>query len=175
MSTTMRRGRNLIAALSLTLSCLAFGLTTAATADILQIPAITFVNRAGATGDVIGDAQGGALTNAPGTLYAAVPFSTNGAVVCRFILVYRDNDADINITARLLKKPIDIGGFPFDPPIEMAKVRSGGGDAGVARRTDRTITQPVLDLLNAFYYVELSLPGDTLEVLGVQIETKTSC
>jgi hypothetical protein len=151
------------------------GLATAARAEIIQIPAITFANRSSAT--VIGDSNFGTLTNATGTFYAPVPFPINGQRVCRFTLIHRDNDADFGITARLMKKRILLGQNPFTPPVEMAKVETGNAatTATVARLFDRSITQAIIDLSRAFYYVELTIPATTLEVLGVQIDVRSAC
>jgi hypothetical protein len=151
------------------------GLPAAAQAEIIQIPAISFANRSSAT--VIGDAAFGTLTNATGTFFAPVPFPADRERVCRFTLVHRDNDADFGITAQLIKKKIVVGDNPFTPPIVMAKVATGAAaaTAGVKTKSDNTIRQAVIDLANAFYYVELTIPATTLEVLGVQIDVRPSC
>lgn len=145
-------------------------------AEIIQIPAVTFAVRSNSS-PTLGDDNMGTLTNSAGKYYAAVPFTIDGDRVCRFTLVHRDNDADSGITARLLKKKIVIGGAAFDPPIEMARVATGVSTTtmGVAAKNDTTIRQPVIDLANAFYYVDLDFGTNLLEALGVQIEVKPSC
>jgi hypothetical protein len=171
-----RRQRSRISCFTLlTLVAASIGLSVAAQAEIIQIPAITFANRSSAT--VVGDSNFGTLTNATGTFFAPVPFPVNGQIVCRFTLIHRDNDADFGITARLLKKRILLGQNPFTPPVEMAKVETGnaGTTATVQRLFDRSITQARVDLTRAFYYVELTIPATTLEVLGVQIDVRQSC
>jgi len=151
------------------------GLTTAARAEIVQIPAITFVNRVSATADVLGEASGGTLTTAAGTFYAPVPFPTDGVTVCKFTLVHRDND-DADITARLMKKKIVIGGNPFvDGVVQMARVQTVGGTSGVKRKSDITINQPVIEMTKAFYYAELTVGSNFIEVIGVQIEYGATC
>ena len=160
--------------LCLALIVAALALPAAARAEIIQIPAITFVGRSGV--EVVGDANFGVLTNAKGTFFAPVPFPTSGELVCRFILVHRDSD-DFDITARLMKKRINVGGNPFvEPePFEMASVQTAGATAGVAKLVDRSVKQKIIDLAHAFYYVELTIPGTLLEVLGVQIDVRPAC
>jgi len=144
-------------------------------ADIIQIPAIAFTARSST--NVIGDENQGTLTNGKGNFYAAVPFTTDGAVVCQFNLVHRDNDADSEIVALLVKKSIVRGGMPFDPPVVMAKVHTGvaAATSGVKIKSDSSIHFPVLHLDSQFYYVELQVASQLLEVLGVQIVVKPAC
>ena len=150
-----------------------FAQTVPARAEIAQIPAIAFVGRSDV--QVVGDSQMGTLTNAMGTFYAPVHFPTDGVVVCRFVLVHRDNDGDFGITARLMKKRIIAGDLPFREPIQMARTITGGGKAGVRILSDTSIRQATVDLANAFYYVELIVPATTLIILGVQIEYGSTC
>ena len=157
-------------------ACLSF-MATPALATFIQIPAVSFVaNRTSASLETFAKANG-VLNDAEGKYYAAVPFTTDTGRVCRFILVYRDNDSDVGVTARLLKKKIDLTAPPFDDPVEMAKVITGGPffNANVRKKIDTTIVEPILDLRNAFYFVELEFPDATLDVLGVQIEVKPTC
>jgi hypothetical protein len=79
-------------------------MVSAASAEIIQIPAITFSMRSSSI--ETGDANFGTLTAAKGKYYAAVPFTESGLRVCAFSLVHRDNDADSQVIARLFKKPI---------------------------------------------------------------------
>jgi hypothetical protein len=155
-----------------------FGVTASnAIADIIQIPAVAFTQRA--SSDLPGVAQAGTLTTADGKYYAAVPFpfSSNGNFVCSFKLIHRDNDADSEINARLFRKRIIVGDNPFNAPIQMARVRTGvsGSTAVVAVETDTTIASNRLTLTTAFYYVELEFGSDLLEALGVQIEYGPVC
>ena len=170
MSPFIRKSRGL---LLLALCAITAGLTTAARADLIQIPAITFVNR-GAGGTVAGDAQEGTLTNATGTYYAAVSLP-NGVTVCKFVLVHRDNDGDGDVTARLMRKRIVIGGSPFDAAVEMARIQTTGGTLGVVKKRDTRIRQPVIDLSSSFYYAELVVDNNLIEVLGVEIEYGATC
>jgi hypothetical protein len=146
-----------------------------ASAEIIQIPAITFSMRSSSI--ETGDANFGTLTNAKGKYYAAVPFTGGVARVCAFALVHRDNDADSQIIARLIKKPIVTTSGPFDSPILMATVATGvaAGTTNVAIKADATIKQPVINTATAFYYVELEVTSMLLEALGVQIDVRTSC
>jgi hypothetical protein len=151
------------------------GPATTARAEIIQIAAVAFANRSSSTN--IGDPNFGMLSNATGTFFAAAPFTTNGDNVCKFDLVYRDNDTDFGITAKLMKKRVQIGNTPFVPAVTIAKVDTGttAAAAGVQRRSDTTINQPTVDLVRGFYYVELTVPAATLEVLGVQIDVRPTC
>jgi len=170
-SYSVRRGIALV-----TLSLIFCGIAvTAASADVIQIPAIAFTERSGIV--KIGDAQGGTMTNAQGKFYAAVPFVNDGDFVCRLTLVHRDNDVDSQIVARLFKKKIIAGGMPFAPPVLMARVQTGVATAtsGVASVSDTSINANKLTLNSAFYYVELEFGSDLLEAIGVQIEYAPAC
>ena len=150
---------------------------TTAIADIIQIPAIAFTQRASSV--VPGTAQGGALTTAEGKYYAAVPFpfTSNGDFVCSFKLIHRDNDTGSEINARLFKKRIILGENPFLFLPQMSRVRTGilATTSGVATVTDTTIGGNQLTLGTAFYYVELEFGSQLLEALGVQIEYAPVC
>src|SRR4051794_32510769 len=141
MSSYLRRS-TILAALTFIFCGVA---VSAASAEIIQIPAISFSMRSSSMLD--GDASFGTLTNAHGKYYAAVPFSGSGLRVCAFSLVHRDNDADSQVVARLFKKPIVTTSGPFNPPIVMAVAATGvaGGTTNVAVLTDTTIKQPVID------------------------------
>ena len=148
-----------------------------AIADIIQIPAVAFTQRASSV--VRGVAQGGTLTTAEGKYYAAVPFpfSSNGDFVCSFKLIHRDNDTGSEINARLFKKRIILGENPFLVLTQMSRVRTGilATTSGVAAVTDTTIGGNQLTLGTAFYYVELEFGSQLLEALGVQIEFAPVC
>jgi len=143
---------------------------TIASAATIQIPAITFVGRSGATS--VGDATNGVLTNANGTFYAMLPFSTDGAVVKRLTIVYRDNDTDFNVTGKLFRRRINLGATnPFVGGLQqMASVTSAAASAGIQKTSTMTIKHATLDFANNFYYVEIVFPAATLELLGVEIE-----
>ena len=64
-------------------------------ADVISIPAVSFVLRTGdGSGDRVGEAGNGVLQNATGKYYAPVILPVAGQNICRFNLVYQDNDAD---------------------------------------------------------------------------------
>ena len=150
------------------------GMTTAALPAYISIPAVTFVPRdVGAATSDPGEVIQGLLGNANGRYYAPVIFPSAGNV-CAFYLVFRDNDADIGVTARLLRKPFAAGTGSFTPPVVMAQIAPGSANANTRRIADTTITQPAINIGNSFYYVELVLPGATLEVFGVQIDFRTT-
>ena len=148
---------------------------TTAMADIIQIPAVAFAQRASSIEP--GVANAGTLTTAEGKYYAAVPFPRDGELVCRFSLVHRDNDDALEVIARLFKKRILVGQTPFGTPVQMAMVRSGAGAfvTGITVVDDTSISSNVLALNRAFYYVELEITGPFIEVLGVQIEYGPVC
>jgi hypothetical protein len=157
-------------------SIIFFGiLVPKAAADIIQISAVAFAQRAGSLDP--GVAQGGALTTVDGKYYAAVPFPRSGEHVCRLSLVHRDNDDALEVIARLFRKRIVAGAPPFDNNILMAEVRSGAGAfvTGVTVVDQTTIRSNQLNLNTAFYYVELEATGNFGQVLGVQIEFKPEC
>jgi hypothetical protein len=146
-----------------------------AIADIIQIPAIAFAQRESSLDP--GVAQAGTLTTAEGKYYAAVPFPRHGERVCRFSLVHRDNDNALEVIARLFKKRIAVGQNPFLNLVQMAEARSGAATAvaGITVVNDTSIVSNIITLNNAFYYVELEVTGNLVEVLGVQIEFKPAC
>ena len=146
-----------------------------AIADIIQIPAVAFAQRASSVQP--GVAQLGTLTTAQGKYYAAVPFPRHGEQVCRFSLVHRDNDDALEVIARLYKKRILLNQPPFGNPVQMAMVRSGAGAfvTGITVVSDTTISGNPINLNNGFYYVELEVTGTFIEVLGVQIEFAPVC
>jgi len=165
------------------------GTMPGARAEVVQIAAPAFTVHCPCT-PVAGDTESigsvefnnvtgtprGLLQNAQGRYYAAVPFPRSGHNVCRFSLVYRDNDADHDVTARLLKKAVVIGGqTTFDDATVMARVRSAGAAAEMRRKSTRKITEPGIDTADAFYFVELELPENLIEVVGVQVEVKKTC
>jgi hypothetical protein len=148
---------------------------TSASSQIIQIPGVTLATRGNTS--LAGEDNQGTFTNGTGKYYAPLPAMAQGQRVCSFTLVYRDNDGDFGITARLMKKPIVVGASPFNPPFQMAAVATGGmaASATVAIKTDLTIRQPVLNSKTSFYYVEVDAPASTLEVLGIQIEVNSTC
>jgi hypothetical protein len=164
-------------AIAIAISSMAFSgiLASKAIADVIQIAAVGFAQRAGSVEP--GVAQGGALTMVEGKYYAAVPFPRDGERVCRFSLVHRDNDDALEVIARLFRKRIVAGAPPFDNNTLMAEVRSGAGAfvTGVTVVDQTSIRSKLLTLETSFYYVELEATGNFGQVLGVQIEYKPEC
>jgi hypothetical protein len=163
---------------ALALATAFFGTTSIAYADLIQISATSFALRtsAGST-DVVGEGGAGLLQNAQGSYFAAVAFPPSGHV-CRFDLVYRDFDNGAQITARLMKKKVAIGGSAFTPPLTMATLQTGVAAAndGVLRKATNVITEPTIAGPGAaFYFVQLDVPATTLQVLGVEILHKPTC
>ncbi len=158
------------------LGTIIFAMTSTASAETIRISATTFVLRtAGGSSDLVGEGGAGLLQNATGSYFASVEFPTTGRV-CRFNLVYRDFDSNFEITARLLKKKIAIGGTAFDAPVTMATVTTGAATASDAmlRKGTSAITEPTTPS-GAFYFVRLDVPATTLQVVGVEILHKASC
>ena len=158
--------------------CVVAGLgISSVNAAVLQISATGLVLRtAPASTDKPGNQQNGLLTDTQGRYFAPVVFPTTGERVCSFAVVYRDNDA-LNITAKLMKKTFTIGtATAFDPAVTMAQVSSAGGNMNTRRAVTSAITQPLIDTVRAFYYVELDVPdGANIEVLGMQINVQPTC
>ncbi|HEX9905692.1 MAG TPA: hypothetical protein VGA77_12070 [Propylenella sp.] len=151
------------------------GLSGTASAFILQISATAFVPRDEAVPDTdIGEESNGLLLNADGRYFAPVVFPRAGRV-CSFTLVARDNDGDFNVNARLMRKRFGGGAGAFDPPVVMARAHTSSASNDIQTDTDTTIAQAVINAANSFYYVELNLPFEALEVLGVQIDFRNSC
>lgn len=149
-----------------------FAAVPAARAEFLQLSATAFVPRGVFITD---DENAGMLLNATGQYYSIVPFPVGGMRMCRFSLIYRDNDADHNITARLLRKNINLGGSAFNGPVVLAQVASSNASANMRRASTTAITNRMISPGVAFYYVDLDIPFSALEVVGVQIEHKASC
>lgn len=144
-----------------------------AQADVIGLSATSFVPRDPTT--LVGEEDQGLLQNAQGSYFAPVVFPQAGTRICRFVMIYRDFDVDANITAKLKRKVIDLTASAFAPPVLMAQVQSAGSNNAVRRATDTTVTDPVVKPGASFYFVELTVPANTLQVLGVQIVYAPSC
>ncbi len=94
---------------------------------------------------------------------------------CRFSLWYRDFDSNHNITARLLRKNVAVGSVAFTPPVVLASVASGGSVDTMRRASTTAITNRLISPGAAFYYVDLDIPFNALQIVGVQIEYKATC
>lgn len=151
------------------------GLVPAASAGAITLPAVTFQPRGGGVAD---SATQGFLSNEGNnvTYYSMVPGLPAGQNICRFILWVRDNDADFNVTARLVRKQILTGsGVGFgNPPETLAQVTIGGASTDTRHRTDTTITEPLIRG-NFLYWVELQMPGGFLDALAVGIVYLATC
>jgi hypothetical protein len=151
----------------------------AAATQFIQIPAVSFVLRCAAAdcptagSSQVGEESQGLLLNAQGTYFAPVIFPNLVERVCRFVLWARDNDPSINVTARLMRKPLYTTNA-FAPPELMAQVSSSGSSANLRVFSTASITAP-LPTYQFVYYVELEAPGETLEIAGVRIQTQSTC
>jgi hypothetical protein len=64
----------------------------------------------------------------------------------------------------------------LDPSLsKRVETGAAAADAGVQRKNDRRIRGATLNLRRSLYYVELEIPAETLEVLGIQIDVRTTC
>jgi hypothetical protein len=153
-----------------------FALPSAATADVINISATTFVLRtASGSGDLAGEQEAGTLQGATGTYFAPVTFPPNAGRICRFSLVFRDFDETNNITARLMRKRYTVGGKASTGLLLVAQMQSKAVIDGVQKISAAVINSPVVLFNRAFYYVELEIPAPQLQVLGVEIEHKPAC
>lgn len=169
--TTSRLGRLAAAVLAIAVSTAA--LPSTAKAEWLLIAGTGLVLRSDDALDTAGTAENGVLQNAKGKFYAPVVFPNIGDRVCRFAMVFRDFDTDVNVTARLLRKPFVAGGNAFSPPVVMAALTSAGAVDGVRRLVDTTISNPALSL-TSFYSVEVEMES-TLQLVGLQIDVRPTC
>ena len=154
-----------------------FGPYSAHSATI-QISATSLALRTAAnSNDLVGEATVGLLQNPAGHYFASVPFSDDGQSVCRFTMIYRENDVDHDISASLQKKPFKVNSNKtFDPPITLASVSSNGASDNTRRASTKQIKQALLDLTNGFYFVELDVPqGANAEIFGLQIDVEPTC
>ena len=159
-----------VLASSIIFTACTLGLSGAAFADLINIPAVTFVPRDinDAFKSTTGQETEGDLNKAGGRYYAPVNFPTTGKV-CWMSLIYRDNDPSSSVTARLMRKRFGIGQSPFASPFQMAILQTNNDDPATQRLIEPSIAAPQIDYFNSFYYVELNVPSQNLQVLGVQV------
>jgi hypothetical protein len=171
------RGRWLAA---LTLGVVCLGLLPAAQAELLVYSATDFVRRCPCPFDTPDhtEVDNGVLkvVDPSSRFFTSVSFPVNLQQVCRFSLLYHDRNANDTLIARLVRKPVVVGGNPFGSPEIMAEVRSASGVPDIVRRATTTkITSPTITKGRAFYYVEVEAPTFNLNVLGVQIDVRPTC
>lgn len=151
------------------LTACAIGFSGIASATNINIAAVTFVPRDPA--DFITSKNGqvtqGTLDKASGRFYAPIIFPSTGKI-CSLSLIYRDNDPSSDITIKLFKKKFGIGQTPFITPAQLTVLQSNSTDPATRRLFQTTFSESQIDL-NAFYYAEVNVPSDNLQVLGVQI------
>ncbi len=176
---------NVFAISFLTVAGLAPHIAAAATVQIINLSAPSFVGRNksfhndGLAPDAcaaqvplnIGEENRGDLQNATGSFIATVVLP-QGATVTRFTLFANDNDGEINSTAFLMRKRILNGLVPAKSAIyTMALAKTSGAVLDTLRAfTDTTISLPVVANSNNQYFVELINCGTTVEPFSVQIE-----
>jgi hypothetical protein len=137
--------------------------TAAAPSQVLHLSGLSFVATVSDVGQVRGVTLG-MLTADNGKLVANVPIPAG--TVTGLTLCAHDNDADFDVAARLIAKPVD----SFTEIVQMAEIKSSGGEAPVRCFTTNAITQPQIDPTAFAYYVELEFTTlNNIEVVGVQV------
>jgi hypothetical protein len=99
-------------------------------------------------------------------------FPVDGQRICSFTLFARDFDVDFNVTARLKRKVI-VPSNPLLPATSLAVVATA--DAINAMQMPSQTLRHKIRSERAFYFVEIDLPAQTLQAIGVQIEVSDRC
>jgi hypothetical protein len=161
--------------------CAPASMVQPASAEILQIAGPAFTVHCPCT-PLSGDSESigsvrdfGILESAQGKYYAAVAFPRSGDSICRFSLIYQDNDGDHNVTAQLVRKRIALGSSAFAAANVIAQVRTVGAEAFMRRASTTNIAPRTVNTAEAFYFVEIDFPEDLIEVVGVQIDVRPTC
>ena len=93
----------------------------------------------------------------------------HGATITRFVVWYMDNNTS-NLWAALARASLDEATLN-----QIGYVASSGADAYVRYSQDLTITDPVVDNENYFYWVEVGLPPNaTVGILSFRIDYQYS-
>ena len=100
----------------------------------------------------------------------------HGQNVCRFSMVYHDINAGDSMTAQLKRKVVVIGNPPINPATTMASVTTAAGVPDTIRKVnDTTITSPLINTTNSFYYIQVEAPTTNLNPIGFQIDVRPTC
>jgi hypothetical protein len=152
-------------------------LAPVAKAEVLSISGAAFVRQCPCgPGTMPPDVNKGVLVAlSQSTLYAAVDFPKNGQEICSLSIVYEDINAKDSMTAKLLRKAFTVGGNPFGNPAVVATVRSAPSVPATIRKATFFPDAPPIDDTTGFYFVEVSIPTNNLNLLGVQIDYRPSC
>ena len=145
-------------------------------ADIISLSAMGFVryDPTGTSQDPTPD--NGTLSPVIGTdLFAALDFPVNGNTICKLTLVYGDTNPQEGISTTLFRKKIVVGGTVNAAPQVLAQVVSSGTITGMGRKSTTTVSGPVIDEANYFYYVRVRAQNYNTPLVGVQIEHKATC
>ena len=112
-----------------------------------------------------------------GRYFAPVVFPvTTGRRICSFTMVYQDLNQSDTMTARLLRKSYTVGGQVFTAPTTIATARSAAGVSNAVRvATANANGFPLVNVTQAFYYIEVDIPTFNLNVLGFQVVYKPTC
>ena len=169
--TMMPKSTGFIRVLAIALGLLAFvPATRATTLEVVQIAATTLIQQNTNTTTNAAQVLDGLMTAGNGNYFASVQFPVDDVRVCKFTLVHHDNDSQFNITAHLMKKPVALGGVnAFSSPVTMATVTTSGASNNELAASTTAITQPEVQLAKGFFYVQVTLPATTLEVIGLQV------
>lgn len=159
-----------------------FALAAPAFAETLSISATSLVWRGpdpyNDNTDYAQESKGVFVAEKPsGRYFVPVVFPvTTGQHICSFSMVYQDNNQLDTMKARLFRKPYTVGGAVFANPTAVATVNSAGGVVNTVRVATATLAgAPLINVAQAFYYIEIDIPTVNLNVLGFQIVYKPSC
>ena len=150
---------------------------TAARSELLVFSAVDFIKRcfAGCADDSTLD-NGVLKPTTASFYYKSISFPKDGQKVCKFSLVYHDINNTDPLVARLMKKKFKVGEDAFSAPVVMATVSSGPGVVDAARRASTTnVASRTIQKKNAFYYVEVDSQTIHLNIIGVQIDVRSTC
>ena len=132
---------------------------------VLNISALSFVAGTDDAGQVRGSVQH-VLQGNTGKFFANVPLESG--TVTKFALCARDNDS-FDVTARLFAKPFTSTSLLADLTT-MATVSTSGASTTITCFSTTSITQPVINPTQFFYFVEIEFTANNnVDVYGVQI------
>jgi hypothetical protein len=145
----------------------------AARAEIVAIAAPGLTQHGSAFGATEG--RGVLSPEGPGRYFASVQLP-NGQSVCSFSLVYRDVNAEEQMVAYLVKRTFAVGDAINSQPTVMAVVRTASGVVSTMRRaTTTSITAPLVNNANGFFYVRVDAPNVNVNIVGLQIDVRPAC
>lgn len=147
----------------------------------LSLDAAVFVHHSGGTTHYSSACPADSVIPDDGREFRGTTNFTNGAVasvnlpqgaaVTAVRLSVRDNDADFDATAYLLRKRLATSTTTdgFDGYVVMAQVSSTGAASTIRAFTDSSITSPTIDNGLYAYFSEVVNCKDTVDPIGVQV------